>query len=716
MPSPAASGEAPFAHRDTTADMLHGVLVPDPYRWLEDRSSAATRSWSADQDLHWSAVRDRLPGLDRWRAAVAEHLDVDYASAPIWRGRTRFEMRHTRGGTRPGLYATGPDGPARNLLDLLPPHLAAAAELHAWRPSPDGDRLALNLAVGGSEQAALYIMDVASGRITDGPIEGCGHSSVAWFPCGRRLYYVRGGTDEAPRRGVYLHNVGADWRDDPQVYGGDQDRYYSVSVSPDGNWAAVSVTDGSAASGNELLLSDLRSAPPERPVPVQVQAPGTASSGITFGTDGLLYILTNREAPNRRIVVADPERPGHDGWRPLAGPDPGAVIVDFAIVGDHLLVSWSRSALSEVSLHRLGDGERLREVPLPGEGKVGPLLTRAGDGDRAWFSYTDVTTSPRVVTYRISTGLAESGTERPNRSQPTAVRTDRIRCVSADGTPIEMIMVRPRAAHGPISTILSGYGGFGTSRPPTYSAATMAWLRAGGGYVSASLRGGGEHGETWHAAGRRHGKQNVIDDLLACARHLIDEGWTSRERLAVWGGSNGALVAAAAVTQDPDLFAAAVCTAPLCDMVRYESSGLGPIWRSEYGTVADAEDFRHLLAYSPYHRVTDGRRYPATLFTVSEDDERVDPLHGRKMCAALQRASTGPGPVAIRRDRRVGHGNRALASTVAHTGDVLAFMAAHTGLLGLDEAASGGDDPGLEAAGRVEAVEEFPRAAAERAS
>jgi prolyl oligopeptidase len=272
------------------------------------------------------------------------------------------------------------------------------------------------------------------------------------------------------------------------------------------------------------------------------------------------------------------------------------------------------------------------------------------------------------------------------------VRAEQVAFSSADGTLVRMIVVsagqaadaaaaeRPKA---PRPALLFGYGGFGTSMTPAFSPQVLAWVEAGGLYAIAALRGGGEEGEDWHRAGTRERKQNVFDDFNAAAEKLIADGWTTSDQLAIWGGSNGGLVVGASITQRPELTAAAVCSAPLLDMVRYERFGLGETWRSEYGTAADPEELGWLLSYSPYHHVADGVRYPAVLFTVFDGDTRVDPLHARKMCASLQDATTAAfadRPVLLRREGDVGHGARAMSKTLALAAEILAFAGAGTGL------------------------------------
>jgi prolyl oligopeptidase len=688
--------DRPYARREDVTEQLHGITVADPYRWLEDPDSAATQEWCADQDAVWQAIRAQLPDAPWWHDQVRNYLDVDYVSTPVCRGQMRFVMRHERGGARPELCVSGPDGVSRSLLARLPATLAEAADLRLWQPSLDGSLLALSFSIRGSIDASLYVMDVATGDMIEGPIPGCRNTSVAWLPGSQSLYYVRStGTGSPPSRGIYWHQVGAGTKADELVFDHSEPAglFYSVSARRDGRWLVVSGSGGSPAAGNDLWLADLSTDPLDPPCQLRfrcVQPRQGHCSGITFGPDGLLYILTNRDAPFWRIMVADPEAPDYDDWRELVAAEPDAIITDFAILGGadggpgQILVSRARDAISEVGVHDLRTGRQLREVPLPGAGTTGPLVTREGQSGRAWFSFTATTSSPRVMEYQAETGMAQELTP-VSQECPFEAQTSRVWCTSKDGTRIQLIIIRPNDSDGPIPTIISAYGGFGVPYQPTYSSAAMAWVHAGGSFVIANIRGGGERGEAWHAAGRGHLKQNSIDDILSCARFLIAEGYSSSHQLAVWGGSNGGLLAAATITQEPGHFAAAVCASPLCDMVRYESSGLGKAWSSEYGTAGSADDFEHLLAYSPYHNLQPGRGYPATLLTMSQDDDRVDPLHSCKMCAALQHAADPHTTIALRREHKVGHSGRAIGAMVALSGDSLAFLALHCGLPALPD-------------------------------
>jgi prolyl oligopeptidase len=415
--------------------------------------------------------------------------------------------------------------------------------------------------------------------------------------------------------------------------------------------------------------------------------------------------------------VTDPARPEPAGWRDLISQDPTAILNDYAILDGPelgrpvLVASWTRHAISEITVHDLVTGERTGGLALPGSGRAGGagrlgttggISARPEGGHQAWFGYTDNTTPATIYHYDARSGEVSRWAQAPGAVEVPDVRTRQVTFASQDGTEVRMMVIsaspgghppEPPVNAGdedadgrpaqPRPAILYGYGGFGISMAPAYSASILAWVEAGGVYAIAALRGGGEEGEDWHRAGMREHKQSVFDDFHAAAEALIAGGWTTRGQLGISGGSNGGLLVGAALTQRPDLYRAVVCSAPLLDMVRYERFGLGQTWNDEYGTAADPVELGWLAGYSPYHRVRPGTRYPATLFTVFDNDTRVDPVHAWKMCAALQHDTSAPyaeRPVLLRREREVGHGARAISRTVTLSADTLAFLAAQTGL------------------------------------
>ncbi len=687
----------PAARRQDIVENLAGHLVADPYRWLEDPASDQTRAWLTAQDALWDGQAAALPAADRLARRIAELTGAGSVGSPWWRGERRFFTRRLPDQEHPVLYTTAPGEPERALIDPMAIDSSGTTTLDDWQPDHDGRLLAYLLSEGGSEEAVLRVMDVRTGQDVDGPIDRCRYSQVAWLPGGQAFYYVRrlapaavpAGEEQYHRR-VYLHRVGRPVQQDMLIFGEGRDKtnYYSVSVSRDGRWLIIGAAAGTAPR-NDLWIADLGASPEAAPALRPIQEGTDAQTGAWAGRDGRLYLFTDAGAPRGRLVVTDPADPGPATWRDLLPEDSAAVLAGFAVLDGQdldrpvLLASWTRHAISELSLHDLASGQRLAEVALPGLGTIGGLSEHPDGGHEAWFGYTDHATPGTVLRYDAGTGTVDVWARPPGSVEVGEITARQVGYRSADGTEVRMLIISGDGQAGPRPAILYGYGGFQISLTPGYAPSVLAWAQAGGVYAIAGLRGGSEEGEQWHRAGMREHKQHVFDDFHAGAQALIDGGWTTREQLAISGGSNGGLLVGAAITQRPELYAAAICSAPLLDMVRYERFGLGETWNDEYGSAADPTELGWLLRYSPYHRVRTGTRYPAVLFTVFDNDTRVDPMHARKMCAALQYATSAAfndRPILLRRESNVGHGARAVSRSVSLSSQTLAFAALHTGL------------------------------------
>jgi prolyl oligopeptidase len=738
----------PAARRLDLTEEMFGHQVADPYRWLEDAGRPETRDWLAAQEELWGRQRQALPDREAFAARVKDLLQVGSVSPPAWRGTRRFYLRRDPGQEHGVLYVADAGG-ERALVDPVAIDSSGRTTLDHWQPDKEGRLLAYQLSEGGTEESLLRVIDVSTGALTDGPIDRCRYSGVAWLPGGKAFYYVRRlPPDQVPEgeaqyhRRVYLHVVGTDPAGDLMVFGEGRDKttYYRVSVSMDGRWLVVSASIGTAPR-DDVWLADLTASDAARPDFTEVAVGLDAQTSLHAWRDGRLYVFTDLDAPRSRLAIADPADPRPGNWRDLLPEDPEAVLRSYAILdGDQLerpvlLASWTRHAISEVSVHDLATGTQLSAVTLPGIGSVGGIAERPDGGHEAWFGYADYTTPPTVLRYNALSGTVDVWASAPGFAERTqalpAISARQLTYRSKDGTPVRLVLIEPganqregtdRPAGKERPLILYGYGGFDISMTPGYSANILAWVEAGGAYAVAALRGGSEEGQDWHRAGMLDRKQNVFDDFHAAAEYLISLGATTAGQLAVWGGSNGGLLVGAAITQRPELFAACVCSAPLLDMVRYEKFGLGETWNTEYGSAAVPEELGWLLSYSPYHRVAAGTAYPSVLFTVFTNDTRVHPMHAYKMCAALQHATrprgTGPlstpgegetpsplsrpwpgsretaanpgltSPATPRQDRvillraegQVGHGARAVSLTAELAGDALAFVARETGL------------------------------------
>jgi prolyl oligopeptidase len=686
----------PEARRlDLTEDLL-GYQVSDPYRWLEDAGSAERASWLAVQADLFAAQRAELPGREAFAGQVRDLLNVGYTGTPVWRGERYFFTRRDPDAEHGVLWTRRGDGPVEVLVDPMAIDPSGLTTLDAWQPDKEGRLLAYQLSEGGDEESLLRVMDVGTGALADGPIDRCRYSNVAWLPGGKAFYYTRRlppalvPDDESQyHRRVYLHRLGTPADEDTLIFGEGRDKtdYYSVSVSRDGRWLAITASRGTAPR-NDLWLADLSESDAATPELRVIQEGLDAQTDVHLGRDGRLYIFTDADAPRGRIAVADPTEVGGPAtWRDLIREDPEAVLRGYGILDGPeldrpvLLASWTRHALSEITVHDLATGKQVGQVPLPGAGTAGGTSERPEGGHEAWFVYTDYTTSSVVLRFDARDATVSTWATAPGNAEVPAVSTRQVTYQSKDGTLVRMLVISgEQAPEGPRPAILYGYGGFDVSLTPAYSPNVLAWVASGGVYAIANLRGGSEEGEEWHRAGMLEHKQSVFDDFHAAAETLIRDGWTTPDHLAIWGGSNGGLLVGAALTQRPELYAAVICSAPLLDMVRYERFGLGQTWNVEYGSASDPEQLGWLLSYSPYHHVTEGTAYPAVLFTVFTSDTRVDPVHAYKMCAALQDATSSGRPVLLRAEGQVGHGARAVSRSAELAGDTLSFVARYTGL------------------------------------
>ncbi len=690
----------PPAHQLDLVETLHGRQVADPFRWLEDPDSPQTRNWVAAQEDLYAIVAETWPVRKEFATRISELLETGDIGLPRYRGDACFFTRRAPNGELPVLYlrvdVDGEPDQERVLLDPLVIDPTGTTTLDSWSPSPSGALIAVLLSVGGTEDSELLVIDVATGTTVDGPIDRCRFSSIGWLADESGFYYVRRvdprsvPTDEsAYHRRVRLRRFDRDPDNDPTIFGADRDKasVFSAETDSSGRWLVLHSQVGTQHA-NEVWLADLSRDDPEQPRLTPVVAGHEAETRAHVADDGRLYLRTDLGAPRFRLAVADPARPDLQHWSTLLPEDCEAVLQDIAILNRAatpvLLALRARHAVSEIDVHDLQTGVRTASLALPPLSSVSCVRTRFGGGHQAWFDHTSFDQPQTIYCYDADTAVL-SVHERAPRLVATHTPIDmrQVTYNSADGTPVRMfVLSQTSQPDAPRPTILTGYGGFNVSRTPTYSPAAIAWVEAGGVYAVANIRGGGEEGTAWHEAGYRANKQNVFDDFHAAACFLVGNGFSSPDRLGIQGGSNGGLLVGVAMTQHPELFRAVVCSAPLLDMVRYERFGLGRFWSHEYGSAAVSTELSWLLSYSPYHHVQPEIVYPATIFTVFEGDTRVDVLHARKMCAALQSTTAGTlsdRPILFRLETGVGHGARATSRAAGLAADQLAFFEHYLG-------------------------------------
>ena len=682
----------PPAPRQDIVEEIHGHAVADPYRWLEDADDPATRAWSKAQDELVRPFLDRQPDRDAIAVRLRE-LSVGLVTPPTLRGARAFLLRRHPEQEHAVLVVLEPgDDPLGGGRVLIDPSALSDDDtitLDGWLPSNDGTLLAFLLSDAGTEESTLRVMSVDSGETIDGPIDRCRYSALAWTADGTGLYYVRRlppdavpAGEEAFHRRVRFHRLFTDPETDELVFGDGRDptAYYSVDVSHDGRWLLLAEHLGTAPR-NDVWIADLAS-PGGHGGLVPIHEGLDAATYPHVGPDGRLYLHTNLDAPRYRLAVTDPEHPQPENWRDVL-PESDGVLTDWCLPDDRVVAVHAHHGVSLVTVHDRASGIPT-EIPLSGLG-VASVTARPDGGTELWIGYQDFTTPSQVWYHDLPSDRTELWASAPGSPNLPPIVTNQIPYRSADGTEVRMFVIHREdveAPTGPHPTILYGYGGFQVSQVPAYSATLAAWVERGGVWAVACIRGGSEEGEAWHRDGMRQHKQHCFDDFIAAGETLTAAGWTDAAHLGIYGGSNGGLLVGATLTQRPDLMAAVVCSAPLLDMVRYERFGLGRTWNDEYGTAADPTEFGWLLSYSPYHRVVEGTAYPSVLFTVFDNDTRVDPLHARKLCAALQHATSRPpaeAPIFLRREENVGHGGRSVSRTVGLAADILGYF---TGIVG----------------------------------
>ena len=662
----AAPERAPVipTRREPVVELLHGHRIEDPYRWLEDDHSPEVKDWVAEQNALLEQRLSALPERAAIHARLVTLLRIGDLSTPLVKqrndGTPRLFYRRREGRQdQPVLYVRdGLAGRDRVLVDPNTLDTAGLVSLDFARPSPDGTYLAYGLSQDGSEDATLYVRNVATGKDEPDVITRARYASVCWLPDGKSFYYSRypapGSVPEGEERyhrKIYRHALGRSPEQDPLIFGADLPAtdYPDCELSPNGRWLVISVHQG--WNKTTLYLADTRKQPLDF-----TRLTGDADHVYdVIARDDRVLVRTNEGAPNYRLFSIDPARPSRGDWKLLIPERATQVLDRFNAIGEQIFAKYLKGPVT--ALERFAhDGASLGAVALPALGSSDGF-SGAHDGDLAFYNFETFSVPPQVHTLALDTGKTELWQQVEAPVDASAFEVTEATATSADGTRVPYLVVRQRGpTTGPGPALLYGYGGFNVNLEPRFSRSILVFLERGGVFVQATLRGGGEFGEAWHRAGQLENKQNVFDDFAAVAKDLVARGVTTAERLAIHGRSNGGLLVAAMVTQHPELFRAAVSSVPLTDMLRYHQFLIGRLWIPEYGSAEDPKQFPWLYAYSPYHHVQPGTAYPAVLFTTADTDTRVAPLHARKMTAALQYASASDRPILLRSETAAGHG------------------------------------------------------------
>lgn len=686
----------PEAKIEPVTEVLHGVTVTDNYRWLEDDDSPATEAWvEAENELTRSQL-DRFPVRKTILARLKEMYDQPSLIHPGPHEGRYFYWQRKPGQNQSVLYmATGRwDAEPQVVVDPNTWSTDGSVSCGFTHITRDGTMMAYGKVQSGNELATLYVLDLDTGEHLPDTIPFTRWCSLAWLPDKSGFYYSRYPDPADVPEGedsywvkIYFHTLGTDWHDDPLVWGdgkpkehlpgvwfGEDQRYLFFSGTT--NWVR-----------NDVYVMDTQAAAPEiKPLAVGLDG----NFGFT-AVEGTFYFDTTWNAPRRCIYTCPADDPRQANWQVVIPEPENGVLQEWAIIDRKIVVEVMENAYSRMYVYAL-DGTLIREIELPTLGSAGGL-SGEWDGTELFFGFSSFAYPNTVFRYDMESGAmgAEGDLEAIDRIDVDAdlsqYETRQVWYTSKDGTRVPMFIVYKKGLvlDGNNPTELGGYGGFNISITPGFSRPRLIWLDAGGVFAIPNLRGGGEFGRAWHEAGRRANKQNVFDDFFAAAEYLIDEGYTSPDRLAIAGGSNGGLLMGAAIVQRPELFRAVVCGVPLLDMLRYHLLTVGKIWAGEYGTADDADEFKWLYAYSPYQHVTAGTAYPAILMKASADDTRVAPAHARKMGALLQAStSSDPNerPILVSIQAKTGHGGgRPLDMSLSMMADDMTWLMWQLGMI-----------------------------------
>ena len=679
----------PETRRGDVVETQFGQDIADPYRWLENdvRVDDEVARWVSAQNEVTDAFLAQVPGRDVLKARITELTDYERFGLPEEKGGRYFYTRNDGLQNQSVLYVRdGLDAEPRVLIDPNEWSEDDATALGGWVPSEDGTKLLYSIQDGGSDWRTVRYMDVAEGVTIGDPVEWVKFSALEWAKDGSGYYYSRfpatgeGETFQAlnTNHQVYFHRLGTAQADDELIYETpDQPELNHIAqVSDDGRYLIVTSSSGTDDRYEVTLIDreNMEAAP-------RTIVPGFEHSYSYVGNvDSTFFFTTNDGAPLEKVVKTDIAADSPQ-WTTVI-PEAEETLGGVSLVGGKLVASYLRDAKSQIDIFDL-DGNPVREVALPGIGSAGGF---GGDADASetFYYFTSYNQPAAIYRYDMETGESEPWAQPEVAFDPDDFVVEQQFYESRDGTRVPMFIVRSKevAQSGKaVPTLLYGYGGFNISLTPGFSPSRLAWVEAGGAYVVANLRGGGEYGKAWHDAGRLANKQNVFDDFIAAGEYLIAQGITPRDGLAINGGSNGGLLVGAVTNQRPDLFAAASPAVGVMDMLRFDRFTAGRYWVDDYGYPDREDDFRTQLAYSPYHNVRDGENYPAVLVTTADTDDRVVPGHSFKYTAALQAAQLGDRPQLIRIETRAGHGSgKPTDKAIEEAADVLAFLAAFTGL------------------------------------
>lgn len=672
----------PETKRESQSDNYHGTIVEDPYRWLENDTSAETKAWVIEQNNVTNKYLDAIPSREKLRKRMSDLYNYARYSTPFRKGDYFYYYKNNGLQNQSVLYRQkGLDGNEETVIDPNTLSKEGTTQLAEFALSKNGKYAAWGISRAGSDWQTFYVKDMTHMKDLQDSLNWVKVSDIAWDKNG--FYYSRypepGAGKELSSKNenhqVWYHAVGTNQDKDRLIYEDtlNPQRFHTVYADEDEQFLFLTISDrGKGLRGNALYFMDMRSS--NKTFKPLVKDVGEYLYGfVGIGNDGKFLIETNHEAKNKKIVLVDPASPGADNWKEII-PEKPEPLESADMAGGKIFTRYLKDVASRVYVYNT-DGKKTGEIKLPGLGTASGFKGQKDD-KFVFYAFTSFNFPTTIYRYDIATGKSTFFRKPEVLFNSEDYTTTQQFYKSKDGTRIPMFLVHKKGivknSNNP--TLLYGYGGFNITIPPTFITTLIPFLEEGGIYAVASLRGGSEYGEKWHEAGMLEKKQNVFDDFIAAAEYLIKSKYTSSSKLAIRGGSNGGLLVGAVMNQRPDLFKVAIPEVGVMDMLRFQKFTIGWNWISEYGSSDKEQDFKYLYAYSPLHNIKGGLNYPATLIVTADHDDRVVPAHSFKYAATMQANYKGTNPVLIRIETNSGHGSSSIKKNIDLAADIYSFI------------------------------------------
>ena len=685
---PAQNGSGyPKAKKVEQIDDYHGVRVADPYRWMEETTSADTQSWIEQQNKITNAYFATIPEREKIKARLTELWNYERYGAPSKIADGFYIYTRNDGLQNQSVWyrAKSVDDPGTVFFDPNKLSTDGTVALSGSSFTDDGKLWAYGIAKSGSDRTEWKIMNTETGEYLTDTLRPNRQGGVSWLNDNSGFFYNRfpdaregaelKGASRFPK--IYFHKLGTPQSEDQLIYErpDDGELFLGGFVTEDGNWLVVNVVKGTQRM-NEVHFKDLSK--PDSPLVPLIN--DRANSWSFVGNDGpVFYFRTDKDAERGKLVsvnVLSRDR----GWKDIV-PQADETLGSIQMINDQFVANYLKDAYTQIKIYDK-DGKHVRDVELPGIGSAGGFGGRQKDTE-TFYTYSSYNAPPTIYRYDMKTGKSTIFRQAKVKFNPNEFEVKQVFFNSKDGTKVPMFVIHKKGIKldGSNPTLLYGYGGFNVSQTPGFSVARLPWLEMGGVYAVANIRGGAEYGKSWWANGARLKKQNTFDDFIAAGEWLIANNYTSNKKLAIQGGSNGGLLVGAVLNQRPDLFGAALPAVGVMDMVRFTEFTVGAAWKSDYGDPKDPADFKVLYAYSPLHNIKPGTKYPATLVTTADTDDRVFPAHSFKYAAALQAAQAGDAPILIRIETKAGHGaGKPTAKIIEEHADIYGFLVKNLGV------------------------------------